>query len=966
MKHLLTGLLILFSSLAFSQGAWDRWVTTTGTNTYLASIAVPTFPSSYNNTVLRLKFPNGNTGASTINVNGVGAIPIRKWDGDSWEPLVSGDIPANSSAILYYDNTNAYYTAIIFESIGGSGSTPTLQQVLTAGSVLTGTNTITGPHGISIEAGESVAGVRGLDMTANQFRIYTDTLDLTNGARGFLHDPDKTLIAFDSESIQLDNTDGITLTTSSASGIKGATVALSASAAATLNTRQMVGEYIASRQFKESVRVASTANIADLNNAGSSIDGVTLLATNRVLLKDQSTASQNGIYIVSSTGPVVLSRANDFASSTFGGLYTNTLVFVNEGTAGSGKAYRLSTTGAITIGSTSLTFTEFGAGGGGTWGSITGTLSSQTDLQSALDLKGNKAMALNTQTTSYTLVLSDADVKAVEMNSVSSTNVTVPPNSSVAFPVGTLITVVQKNTGDVTIVAGSGVTITPPAGGNLLSPGQGQPMQLWQRATDDWYLWNGGEPIIPSALTKTDDTNVTLTLGGDPTNALLEATSLTLGWTGTLAASRGGTGGTAGAWPLTGTGTLTGATTIVGSSTNTIKYQIPSLGVTATDGAGLHLQNNTAAAAGAQQISPVITLEGNGWKTNATAASQVVNWKQYVLPVQGAANPTANLLFQSNVNGSTTGGALTLASDGARLTTTSNGLRILTNAGTFGGLSLDANAASSNTINFANTGFNMTNTAAVITAISAFKVNSGTVTTTSGNTIGYEFASNYSPASGTGTYSFFSLLAANAFINQTGGANGNVKLFDIGPTYTAAGGNVYAFDYHPTITSITGTHNAITIRPIAANSSFAIAADPTAKVHIGASTAAAGTASIKVAEGSRQTSAEDGTINYVSNNLEFVETSTVYILAKTLTNTATLDFPSTAAGTVSDLTITVTGAVDGDAVSVGVPNGSTTTTGDFSAWVSASNTVTVRFANNNLLTAQDPASGTFRVSVVKY
>jgi len=43
-------------------------------------------------------------------------------------------------------------------------------------------------------------------------------------------------------------------------------------------------------------------------------------------------------------------------------------------------------------------------------------------------------------------------------------------------------------------------------------------------------------------LSKTDDTNVTLTLGGTPTTALLKATSLTLGWTGTLAASRGGTG----------------------------------------------------------------------------------------------------------------------------------------------------------------------------------------------------------------------------------------------------------------------------------------------------------------------------------------------------------------------------------------------------------------------------------------
>ncbi len=46
----------------------------------------------------------------------------------------------------------------------------------------------------------------------------------------------------------------------------------------------------------------------------------------------------------------------------------------------------------------------------------------------------------------------------------------------------------------------------------------------------------------PAALTKTDDTNVTLTLGGTPATALLQATSLTLGWTGTLGVTRGGTG----------------------------------------------------------------------------------------------------------------------------------------------------------------------------------------------------------------------------------------------------------------------------------------------------------------------------------------------------------------------------------------------------------------------------------------
>lgn len=48
--------------------------------------------------------------------------------------------------------------------------------------------------------------------------------------------------------------------------------------------------------------------------------------------------------------------------------------------------------------------------------------------------------------------------------------------------------------------------------------------------------------VVPAALTKVDDTNVTLTLGGSPSTALLQATSLSLGWTGQLAVGRGGTG----------------------------------------------------------------------------------------------------------------------------------------------------------------------------------------------------------------------------------------------------------------------------------------------------------------------------------------------------------------------------------------------------------------------------------------
>ena len=58
--------------------------------------------------------------------------------------------------------------------------------------------------------------------------------------------------------------------------------------------------------------------------------------------------------------------------------------------------------------------------------------------------------------------------------------------------------------------------------------------------TTSWVAPSGG--VTPSALTKTDDTNVTLTLGGTPATALLQATSITVSWSGQLAIARGGTG----------------------------------------------------------------------------------------------------------------------------------------------------------------------------------------------------------------------------------------------------------------------------------------------------------------------------------------------------------------------------------------------------------------------------------------
>lgn len=110
-------------------------------------------------------------------------------------------------------------------------------------------------------------------------------------------------------------------------------------------------------------------------------------------------------------------------------------------------------------------------------------------------------------------------------------------------------------------------------------------------------------------------------------------------------------------------------------------------------------------------------------------------------------------------------------------------------------------------------------------------------------------------------------------------------------------------------------------------------------------------------------STTDGSLEHVSDNLNFTAGTTRYVIPKTLVGSATLDFPSTTSTTVSDLTITVTGAAVGDGVALAVPNGSTTATGTFSAWVSATDTVKIRFSPK---ATENPASGTFKVSVIKY
>lgn len=110
--------------------------------------------------------------------------------------------------------------------------------------------------------------------------------------------------------------------------------------------------------WKQAVRVASTANIAiasALTNA-STIDGITVATGDRVLLKNQTTGSENGIYIVAASGAA--SRATDADTSAE---IDSMTVYVEQGTANADTVWTL-TTDNPTLGTTSLVFAQINGG----------------------------------------------------------------------------------------------------------------------------------------------------------------------------------------------------------------------------------------------------------------------------------------------------------------------------------------------------------------------------------------------------------------------------------------------------------------------------------------------------------------------------------------------------------------------------------------------------------------------------
>lgn len=139
--------------------------------------------------------------------------------------------------------------------------------------------------------------------------------------------------------------------------------------------KQYVDSVATGLDFKQSVRLATAAALPANTAAGSgvgktltadangalSVDGVAVAVGNRILVKDETPASDNGIYVVTDAGsagtPYILTRATDFDQNAE--VTAGSFMFVEEGTANADTGWVMTTNNPVTVDTTGLVFAQF-------------------------------------------------------------------------------------------------------------------------------------------------------------------------------------------------------------------------------------------------------------------------------------------------------------------------------------------------------------------------------------------------------------------------------------------------------------------------------------------------------------------------------------------------------------------------------------------------------------------------------
>lgn len=244
-------------------------------------------------------------------------------------------------------------------------------------------------------------------------------------------------------------------------------------------TKQYVDATRQGLAVKDAVRAATTANIT--LSGTQTVDGVVLIAGNRVLVKDQSTGSQNGLYDVSASA---WTRTSD-SDSTTGELSGGTFVFVQEGTVNADSGFVCTNDGAVTVGTTALTFTQFSGAGQIVAGA------GLTKTGNTLDVGGTASR-----------ITVNADTVDIASNYVGQTSITTLGTVGTGTWQGTTVAVAYGGTGATTatgtgalVLANTPTLITPVLG----TPGSGN----FSSGTFTWPTFNQNTSGTAAGLSAT-------------------------------------------------------------------------------------------------------------------------------------------------------------------------------------------------------------------------------------------------------------------------------------------------------------------------------------------------------------------------------------------------------------------------------------------------------------------------------
>ena len=275
---------------------------------------------------------------------------------------IAGDVDGNAVMTNLGDTTITVALDTVNTAVGTYGSTTAIPSI-----TVDGKGRVTNVTTNTISTGLGIAGDTGTDTVS----LLTDTLTFEGGT-GITSTVSNNKVKVDIDSTVATLSDQQTLTNK----VLGTNVDLGANLDAgtyritnlgapdqgtDAATKAYVDGVAEGLHIHESAQAATTTNINIANDlqVGDIIDGVTLAATNRVLVKNQSTAAQNGIYVVQASGGALRAVDFDAPAEVDGGDF----IFVTGGNTQADTGWVQTSTGVATIGVDPIYFTQFSGAG---------------------------------------------------------------------------------------------------------------------------------------------------------------------------------------------------------------------------------------------------------------------------------------------------------------------------------------------------------------------------------------------------------------------------------------------------------------------------------------------------------------------------------------------------------------------------------------------------------------------------